>query len=100
MKKFLLQRLKSISHAWQGLLVFIKTEVHARIHLIVAVLVLFAAWLFSFSMIEWLFVILSIGLVFLAEIFNTVLERVMDFVHPDQHPEVKEIGRASCRERV
>lgn len=68
-----------------------KTEVHARLHLTAAVMVLFAGWIFDFSLFEWLFVIISIGLVFLAEIFNTVLERMMDFVHPDVHPEVKVI---------
>lgn len=91
MKKFLLQRWKSINHAWCGLRIFMKTEVHARLHLTAAVMVLFAGWIFDFSLFEWLFVIISIGLVFLAEIFNTVLERMMDFVHPDVHPEVKVI---------
>lgn len=91
MKKFLLQRWKSINHAWSGLRIFMKTEVHARLHLTAAVMVLFAGWIFDFSLFEWLFVIISIGLVFLAEIFNTVLERMMDFVHPDVHPEVKVI---------
>lgn len=91
MKKFLLQRWKSINHAWSGLRIFMKTEVHARLHLTAAVMVLFAGWIFDFSLFEWLFVIISIGLVFLAEIFNTVMERMMDFVHPDVHPEVKVI---------
>ena len=40
------------------------------------------------STTEWLFQILIIGLVLVAESLNTGIEKLADFVHPDYHKKI------------
>ena len=89
MKKFLHQRKNSLVFAWEGLVYFFKNEIHARIHLIFALLVLFFGWVCSISSTEWLIIIGCIGLVIQAEIWNTVFELLLDYVSPQWHIKVK-----------
>lgn len=37
----------------------------------------------------WAIILLSVGLVLAAELFNTALERVVDHLHPERHPMIK-----------
>jgi len=91
MKNFFLQRWKRIEWALSGMYEFFRSEVHARIHLFFIVAVLVMGWYFRLSALEWMFVLISIGIVVLAEIINTLIEKIMDFVHPGFHPKVKVI---------
>ena len=81
----------SFACAFRGIAALLKSEVHARIHLAATVLVLALAWWFEITAGEWLAVILSIGLVWVAEALNTAIEYVADLAHPDEHPEVKKL---------
>lgn len=89
MKKYLRQRKNSIDLAFGGLVRFFKSGPHASIHFISAVLVIVMAWKLSVSRMEWIALIIAICLVIQTEILNTVVEKVMDFVHPDFDPRVK-----------
>jgi len=89
MKKYLLRRKYSIELAWSGLYRFFKSEPHASIHLIAAIIVILLAWVLSVTRMEWIALIIAIALVVQTEILNTVLEKVMDFIHPDLNPRVK-----------
>lgn len=88
MKDYLHQRRNSFGYAWGGLVCFFRSETHATIHFFVAVLVLVMAWMFSVSRMEWISLILAIALVILAEIINTVLEKIADFVQPEEDPRI------------
>lgn len=50
-----------------------------------------AGFIFRLSMIEWCLVIFCCGLVIICEIINTCIEKIMDFIHPDYHEQVKVI---------
>lgn len=89
MKNFFLQRWKRIRWAASGLCEFLKSEVHARIHLVAIMIVVAAGLFFGLTSLEWMLIVISIGMVILAEIINTVIEKMMDFVHPDFHPDIK-----------
>jgi len=55
------------------------------------------AWL-SLSRIEWAILALTMGLVWIAEFFNTALEAVVDLASPDIHPLAKvskDVGAAA-----
>jgi len=54
-----------------------------RIQLASSILVIFAGFWFNISAIEWMIVMLCIGLVVSAELFNTALEYLADFVSPE-----------------
>jgi diacylglycerol kinase len=41
------------------------------------------------SRVEWMALVIAFGLVWMAEIFNTCLEKVMDFLTGELHPQVK-----------
>lgn len=91
MRKYLHQRRNSILTAWSGLILFFKTEVHAIIHLLVAACVIIGGWFFSVTSTEWIALILAIALVIQAEIWNTVLEKVSDFIQPEMDKRIKVI---------
>jgi diacylglycerol kinase len=85
------KRLKSFAHAFNGLGVLLKEEPNARIHFVVAICVIVAGFLFQISRVEWLVLVLLIGLVIALEIFNSVVERIADFVSPQRHDSIKKI---------
>ena len=82
--------------AWSGLLDFFKTEAHAAIHLTATAVVLILAWITSVSSMEWIALILSIGLVTISEMFNTVLEKMTDYMQPELDPRIKVIKDMSA----
>lgn len=91
MRKFLRQRKSSIRIAWSGLIYFFRTETHAFIHLMASIGVILLAVLFAVTPGEWLALIFAIGLVVQAEIWNTVMEKISDFIQPQLDPRIKVI---------
>ncbi len=85
------KRLQSISYAVSGILSFFKTQHNAIIHLCSTVTVVLAGLFFGIPVNEWLAIILVTGFVWVAEIFNTAIEAIMDHVSPERHPKVKYI---------
>ncbi|TAH03654.1 MAG: diacylglycerol kinase family protein [Sphingobacteriales bacterium] len=85
----IISRLKSFTFAINGLKVFFKQEHNARIHLFVAVLVIFMAFVFKISNLEWVALIIVIGLVFALEIVNTAIEGICDFISPQKNHQIK-----------
>ena len=88
---FFSREAESFACAFRGIAALLKSEVHARIHLVATVVVLALAWWLGISSGEWIAVILAIGLVWVAEALNTAIEYVADLAHPDEHPEVKKL---------
>jgi len=88
---FFSREAESFACAFRGVAALLKSEVHARVHLAATLAVLALAWLFGIGAGEWIAVVLSIGLVWVAEALNTAIEYVADLAHPDEHPEVKKL---------
>lgn len=57
-----------------------------RIQLAIAVVAIAGAGLLHFDARSWELVIVLIGFVLAAELFNTCLEHVIDLIQPDTHP--------------
>ncbi len=75
----------SFRYAMEGLWYVLRAERNARIHLIMAVLViLVGAWL-QLSAIEWVLMIAAIALVFAGEMLNTVVELTIDLITPERN---------------
>lgn len=83
------KRGRSFVYAWQGIKSLFGREPNAQIHLTVAILVIAAGFLFNIDRWEWCAVLLCIGSVFMAEGFNTAIEKLCDKVSPDIHPLIK-----------
>lgn len=74
---------QSFVDAGRGFAAVLRSEWNFRIHLAVAVIVAVAGFAFQISVGEWIALILSVALVFLAEVFNTALEYLADAIHPE-----------------
>ena len=90
------QRLKSFKHAFNGLRILLKEEHNARIHLIAAICVLIAGYVFQVSIYEWIALIIAIGLVFALELVNSSIENISDFISPEKHDKIKKIKDLSA----
>ena len=76
----IIRQIKSFKYAFNGIKDFIITEHNARIHLTATIAVIIASFLFHISLHEWMMIIFAIGFVWSAEMFNTCIEKTMDFI--------------------
>jgi diacylglycerol kinase len=93
---FLIRRLKSFVPASQGLFYILKHEKNTWIHLVASVIAIIFIFLFKLNYIEALFFISAIFFVWIAEIFNSAIEYLLDFIHPEQDPKIKIIKDISA----
>jgi diacylglycerol kinase len=91
-------RLHSFRYAFRGWWLVLRTQRNAWIHAVASLAVVGAsAWL-RISTGEWALILLSIGVVWLAEFVNSALEAVVDLASPGAHPLAragKDIGAAA-----
>lgn len=80
---------KTFSHAIEGLITLIKEERNARLHLISTILMIICGNYIGFGPIEWIWISLAIAGVWVAELINSALERIVDLVSPENHPLAK-----------
>ncbi len=83
--------LRSFRFAGQGIVDLFRFENNAKVHLLIAVLIVVAGFILNLSRVEWAIILTQIGLVWAAEAFNTALEKLCDFVSPGIHPQIKAI---------
>lgn len=89
------KQLKSFTFAWKGILTCAGHEQNITFHLIAAIIVVAAGFCFGISRTEWMVVMLCIGTVIAAELFNSAIERLVDMVSPEWEKiagEVKDIA--------
>jgi diacylglycerol kinase (ATP) len=90
------KRLKSFGYAFQGLQQFFISTHNAIIHAAATVVVIVLAVIVHLPLNKFLFVIVAIGLVWMAELFNTAIEKLCDMVYPHEHPQIKFIKDLSA----
>jgi diacylglycerol kinase (ATP) len=73
---------RSFGYAFKGVAYATSSQLNFRIHLGATVLVIIAGFLFHISIGQWQWVALSITLVLVTEIFNTMIETLVDLVSP------------------
>lgn len=89
------KQIRSFGYAWHGIWCCIGKEQNLSFHLIATVLVIGAGYFFQITRTEWAIVLLCIGIVISAELFNTAIEKLVDLVSPQRHPvagQVKDIA--------
>lgn|SRR3989338_2566413 len=82
-------RLRSIRHALEGLLLMLKTQPNARIHLAATIVVVLAGFYYEITAAHWAIITLTILSVWVAETLNTAFEYLCDVTNPEFHPAVK-----------
>jgi diacylglycerol kinase len=88
---FLKNRIKAFGFAFAGLLQAFRTEIHLKIHLLAAIVVVDLGLYFSITKAEWFAILFCIGLVICTELINSAIERLCDKLMPEFNPNVKYI---------
>ena len=89
------KQMRSFKFAWKGIMTCAGHEQNITFHLIVAILVVVAGFVFDITKSEWAAVVICIGMVITAELFNSSIERLVDMVSPQWQKiagEVKDIA--------
>jgi len=79
MNKFI----RGFGYAINGILHAAATQLNFRVHLVCALVAVFAGYVLHISNDEWLWIIFCIGMVLVAELFNTAIEFLTDLVSPE-----------------
>lgn len=79
-------RWQSICYAWSGVRYVLSTEPNARIHVMIALLVVAGGLLLRISRIELAVILIMISVVWGAELSNTAVEVLVDYVSPEKKP--------------
>jgi diacylglycerol kinase (ATP) len=85
-RSLLRRRAASFGHAFRGVAVALRSELHLQFHAVATVLVLGLGGYFRLSLTEWALVALAITSVWAAELFNTAIETLTNLASPGYHP--------------
>lgn len=89
-------RAKSFQFAWQGIFAFLRREHNAWLHFVATVAVIILASVVRLDKTELLALVFAIGFVWVAEMLNTCIEHMMDFISTEKRPEIKFIKDLSA----
>ena len=85
---FLKGRLRSITFALRGAWLLITTEHSIMVQVSIAIIMSVVGFIMQLSAVEWMFQLMAIGLVLVAESLNTGVEKLSDFIHPDYNDRI------------
>ena len=63
----------------------LKTQHNSWIQSGIAVIAIVLGFYLGISRVEWLFIIIAIGIVFMAELMNTAIETMVDLLSPEKN---------------
>ena len=98
MKNFILSRIASFGHAFRGWAYVIRNEKNAWVHAVATICVVIVATWLNVPLRDWAVLVLTIAIVWAAEILNTSIEAVVDLASPVHHPLAKvgkDVGAAA-----
>ena len=91
-----LKMLRSFKYAFNGVGILIQ-ENNTRFHLLATIIACLSGVYLGLSHVEWVLILIQIGLVLGAEAFNTAIEKLCNFVSPTHHTligQVKDLAAA------
>ncbi|MFH1459203.1 MAG: diacylglycerol kinase [Candidatus Omnitrophota bacterium] len=77
---------ESFNYAIEGFMYVLKTQRNMRLHFLSAIIVLLFGVYFNFSKEKLVLLLLTISFVFIAEMFNSALELIIDLITDEFHP--------------
>ena len=83
------KQLKSFKAAFAGIGNAIKSEGHLRFHLVAAFYVIIFSFFYDLSKAQWAVLLLLIGAIIAAELFNTAVENMCDLVTKEYNERIK-----------
>lgn len=80
------KHLASYQYAFRGIWLAFRYEANMLFHVLGAVAVLITNYLLAINKTEWIITLMLIGIVWMAEIFNTAIEKLADRVTKEHDP--------------
>ncbi len=90
------KRMGSFKYAFNGILLLLRYEHNAWLHIFISVCVVIAGFLLKISVMEWIAIIIVCGCVLAAEALNTAIERLADVVSPEYNEAIKKVKDLSA----
>ena len=78
----------TFKNARKGFRLVLKSEMNIRVHIIIALLVLFFAYLLDFSAIEFCALLFAIAIVIVSEMLNTAIEFTLDAIYHNKYSRI------------
>ena len=78
-------RLRSFVYAIKGIKLAFITQHNFQIHICLAIVALLLGLLLKISLLEWVSIIIVIGIVLTTELLNTAIELLVDHVSPERN---------------
>jgi len=85
---FLKGRIRSLKFAFKGAYLLLTTEHSIMVQFSMGIIMTILGFVMHISAIEWMFQLLAVGMVLVAESLNTGIEKLCDFVHIDYHERI------------
>ncbi len=82
------KRLRSFNYALAGLKRLFRTEHNAWLHLAATILAAGLSLILKVTLFEASLLVFAIAFVWMAELFNTAIEKLMDYVSEEQSPRI------------
>lgn len=81
-------RIRSFGYAINGIIAFIKSEHNAWLHLAATIVVISMGIIFSINAMEWVAICIVMGMVWITEMINTCVEKIMDELTNEKRPSI------------
>ncbi|HIP27450.1 MAG TPA: diacylglycerol kinase family protein [Flavobacteriaceae bacterium] len=85
---FLKGRIRSLKFAFKGAFLLLTTEHSIMVQFSLGILVTILGFVMDISATEWMFQLIAVGMVLVAESLNTGIEKLCDFVHIEYHERI------------
>ena len=89
-------RAKSFQYAFEGVISLFRRDHNILIHVVATIAVIVLSIFTRVNKTEALVLVFAIGLVWVAELFNTTIEKIMDLISTQRHPQIKFIKDVSA----
>jgi len=80
---------ESLLGAIHGLYITLKTERNAKIILIMAIVAILLGFILKVCAFEFMLIIIVSAIVSICEVFNTLVENILDMIDPNLNPKIK-----------
>lgn len=81
--------INSFKYAGEGIISAFRTEQNMKIHIFIMIIAIVLGIVLKISILEWCICVLLFSGVIAGELFNTVIEVVVDMIMPEIHPKAK-----------
>ncbi len=82
-------RIRSFSYSFSGLVQLLKNEHNARIHLVLTLITVMLSIIYNVNSLELVALLIVVAIVWIAELFNTCIEKTVDFITTERLPAIK-----------